>query len=175
MPAPILWFGAAALALLASAKYSKDKSVTKSNTNLPEQSNILVIPVNGSIVSCSVFGLFDHTGIWVDGNIIELKGNGLIRGISPSRFLHERSGDEIFIACDRDNKPIACQKTAARATAMLFQYSEYDVVKNNCHKFVWCCISNEDAELTRFSVLNEKLSVRFGSDIIWQKAAVENI
>lgn len=172
MPAPLLWLGASAIAMLASVKYSNDKRLEESVGRLPGDSDIKVSPVNGAIVTCGVYGLFEHTGIWVDGNILELKGNGLIRGISPNRFLQERSGDYIYMACDSDNVPLTQDKTADRAISRLFSYSEYDVIKNNCHKFVWFCISGEEVPLTRFSELNERLAGQFATTIYWNPVKI---
>ena len=167
MPAPLFWLGASAIAMLAGAKYSNDKRLEDSVSSLPGKSELAVEPVNGAIVTCGIYGLFEHTGIWVDGNILELKGNGLIRGVSPNRFLQERSGDYIYIACDDNNTPLIQPDAAQRAISQLFSYSEYDVIKNNCHKFVWQCISGEDMPLTRFSVLNQKMAGLFASNIHW--------
>jgi hypothetical protein len=168
MPVPLLWLGAGAIALLAGAKYSNDKRLDQFVSRLPGNSDLEVEPVNGAIVTCGVYGLFEHTGIWVHGNILELKGNGLIRGISPNRFLEERSGDNIYIACADNKTPLIHPNTADRAVSRLFSYSEYDVINNNCHKFVWHCISGEDIPLTRFSELNKKMSEQFCSTIHWQ-------
>ena len=167
MPVPLLWLGAGAIALLAGAKYSNDKILEGSVSRLPGNTDVEVEPINGAIVTCGVYGLFEHTGIWVDGNILELKGNGLIRGISPNRFLQERSGDDIYIACGNTNTPLIQPDTADRAVSRLFSYSEYDVIKNNCHKFVWHCISGEDLALTRFSELNQKMSEQFSTTLHW--------
>lgn len=171
MPIPLLWLGAGAMAILAGAKYSNDKKLEESVSNLPGHSDIKVEPINGAIVTCGVYGFFEHTGIWVDGNILELKGNGLIRGISPVRFLHERSGEHIYIACDNNNIPLIHPDAADRAASELFSFSEYDVIKNNCHKFVWHCISGEDVPLTRFSELNQKMAERFATTIHWHPLA----
>lgn len=47
----------------------------------------------GAIVCCGVGGVLEHTGIWTEDNmIIEFDGNGLIKPISPTRFIKERSG-----------------------------------------------------------------------------------
>tara|TARA_R110002167_G_scaffold158659_1_gene353914 strand:+ start:75 stop:593 length:519 start_codon:yes stop_codon:yes gene_type:complete len=170
MPAPLLWLGASAIAILAGTKYSNDKQLKESVSSLPGSLDTKILPVNGAIVTCGVYGLFEHTGIWVDGNILELKGNGLIRGISPNRFLKERSGDYIYIACDSNNVPLIQSDATERAISRLFSYSEYDLIKNNCHKFVWHCISGEDIPLTRFSALNQKIAERFATTIHWHPA-----
>ncbi|WP_299071500.1 hypothetical protein [uncultured Paraglaciecola sp.] len=167
MPAPLLWLGAGVIAMLAGTKYSNGKKLEQSVSRLPGNSDEKVKPINGAVVTCGIYGLFEHTGIWVDGNILELKGNGLIRGISPNRFLQERSGDEIYVACGGNNTPLIQAGTADRAVSQLFSYSEYDVIKNNCHKFVWQCISGESNPLTRFSELNQKLAERFDTTIHW--------
>ena len=167
MPAPILWLGAGAIALLAGAKYSNDKRLEESVSSLPGNSVVKVAPIDGAIVTCGVYGLFEHTGVWVDGNILELKGNGLVRGISPNRFLQERSGDYIYIACDNNYIPLIQQDASDRAVSRLFTYSEYDVINNNCHKFVWHCISGEDISLTRFTALNQKMAEHFDTPIHW--------
>lgn len=167
MPAPLFWLGASALAMLASVKYSNDKSLEQSVRHLPGKSDCKVDPIDGAIVTCGIYGVFQHTGIWVDGDILELKGNGLIRGISPNRFLQERSGDNIYIACDEHNAPLVEPNSAERAVSQLFTYSAYDVLNNNCHKFVWKCISGEETALTRFSALNRKMAQYFSTTIHW--------
>lgn len=168
MPAPLVWLGASALALIASAKYSNEKTIEHSVGTQPGDCDISVKPLDGAIVCCGVYEVFDHSGIWLDGNIAELKGNGLIRGVSPQRFLHDRSGEQIFIACDNQYQPLIEQGVAQRAASRLFEYSEYDVFRNNCHNFVWQCISGKDDEITRFAELNKQLSNRFNQVVHWQ-------
>ena len=167
MPVPLLWLGAGAIALLAGTHYRNSKRFNESNSLISGHTNLAVDPINGAIVSCGVYGLFEHTGIWVNGNILELKGNGLIRCVSPSRFLQQRSGDYIYIACDDKHNPLIQLGAAERATSLLFSYSEYDVISNNCHKFVWHCISAENIPLTRFSKLNQKIAEHFATEIHW--------
>ena len=169
MALPLLWLGAGALALLATKEYAQETRIKSRVSIMPGEGQNNVVPLDGAVVSCGIFGLFEHTGIWVDGNVIELKGNGLIRGISPSRFLHNRSGEFIYIACDQNNRPLVAELATQRATEQLFQYSEYHLFKNNCHKFVWQCISGQKLALTRFSDLNLRMAEFFNSDIHWQK------
>ena len=72
-----------------------------------------VKPIFGAIVYCGIAGVLDHTGIWLDDNtIVELDGNGLIKPISSQRFLAERSGKQIFIACDSLAQPLSCEIAA---------------------------------------------------------------
>ncbi|MGJ8681478.1 hypothetical protein [Paraglaciecola sp.] len=172
MPAPLFWFGASALALLAGAKYSNDKKLEGVVGTLPGECDIAVKPIDGAIVCCGVYEVFDHSGIWVDGDIVELKGNGLIRGISAERFLKDRSGEQIFIACDANYQPIGDAFFAKRAVSRLFEYSEYDVLNNNCHNFVWQCIADKNESVTRFSELNTHLANKYNQIIHWQPCKV---
>ena len=168
MPAPLLWLSVSALALLAKTKYDNDKSLNHTVDIMPGMGIKQTVPKNGAVVCCGVFGWFMHTGIWLDGNIIELKGNGLIRAISPARFLHERSGEKIFVACDHLGQPLIKEQAVIRAAEKIFSYSEYDLINNNCHKFVWQCLSGENQKLTRFSELNVKMSEYFATTLAWQ-------
>lgn len=172
MALPLLWLGAGALALLASKEYAQETRIKSRIALLPGEGKQSVIPADGAVVSCGIYGLFEHTGIWLDGNVIELKGNGLIRGISPQRFLQNRSGEFIYMACDQFEQPLIAEFAAERARDQLFQYSEYDLFKNNCHKFVWQCISGQKQQLTRFRDLNLKMAEHFNSHIHWHKALV---
>jgi hypothetical protein len=169
MALPLLLFGASALAILASNEYARDQRNQTSLAILRTDQQKKIKPENGAIVSCGVFGVFDHTGIWLDGNINELRGNGLIRGILPRRFLQGRSGSQIYIACNQRNEVLIESAAIERACAQLFQYSEYDLIKNNCHKFVWNCVTGDRHQLTRFSELNRLMANYFGCEISWQK------
>ena len=63
MLAPLLWLGAGAIAMLAGAKYSSEKRLDESVNSLPGSSDLKVEPINGAIVTCGVYGFFEHTGI----------------------------------------------------------------------------------------------------------------
>lgn len=133
----------------------------------PGETHSTVQPSNGGIVCCGIYGVFEHTGIWIDGNIVELRGNGLIRGVSPSRFLDDRSGDVISIVCDNSFQPLIDPQAASRTESRLFEYCEYDVITNNCHRFVWQCVSGQIAAITSFYDLNCALSKHFVSELNW--------
>lgn len=168
MPAPLIWLGAGLAALYAGDKLSKQHLRNNNIVNhYPGESDALVSPVNGSIVCCGIYGVFDHTGIWVDGDIIELKGNGLVRAISPERFLDNRSGDAIFVLCNGSEQPLVSENGLNNAVNLLYSYSEYDVLSNNCHRFVWQCVSDSNQKVTSFYELNTELSSFFSESLNW--------
>lgn len=173
MPAPLIWLGAGIAALYAGSKYQEHQRLGQSSvSHYPGEGSDAVAPQNGCIVCCGIFGVFDHTGIWVDDSVIELKGNGLIRGVSADRFIHNRSGEEIFVACDEYGEVLVEPDAVQRATSQLYQFSDYDVIENNCHRFVWGCVSGLNEPLTRFIDLNHQLSQHFASRISWQPLSV---
>jgi hypothetical protein len=160
MPIPLLWLGAGIAACYAGGVAQKRyKESTLSVDHFPGEGTTGASVINGAIVCC---------GIWCDGAIIELRGNGLIRAISPERFIQDRSGDQIYIACNDKSQPLINENSLARATSKLYQYSEYHLIKNNCHRFVWQCISGESRPLTSFLELNNALFTHFACPISWQ-------
>lgn len=169
MPLPLVWLGAGAAALLAGSKISREMQKSQGHINhFPGECAVPVAPANGAVVCCGIYELFQHTGIWVDGQIVELRGNGLIRAISPERFLHERSGNRIYVACNQSHQPFASDDAAQRALSRVFDYSEYDLLENNCHRFTCACVVGVDHPVTRFADLNRILSEQYGSALYWQ-------
>ncbi|WP_286235546.1 hypothetical protein [Thalassotalea sediminis] len=191
MPLPLLWLGAAAVSALAIKELSDDRkkqqqrriryakpqrlkdlarhefpvAIYPSDLMSTEQA---VKPEIGSLVCCGIGGLLDHTGIWVDDDtIIELDGEGLIKPISLARFTKERSGNQVFIACDSSAKPIACEYAAERAISQIYQYRDYHLIENNCHQFIWQCFSPNGEKITTFKSLNLKLAQKFDKTIYW--------
>lgn len=168
MPAPLIWLGAGIAALYAGDKLSKQHLRNKQIvTHYPGESTREVKPTDGSIVCCGIYGVFDHTGIWVDGKIIELRGNGLVRAISPERFLDNRSGDQVFVLCNGKEQPLISENVLSNASNLLYSYSEYDLLSNNCHRFVWQCVSNRKQIITSFFELNKALSLYFNQALNW--------
>ena len=155
MPAPLLWFGAACLGLYASNR-ANDAYLKSTNTvrTLPGESSKRIAPRNGAIVTCGIYGVLDHTGVWVNGNIYELSGKGLIRSVSPERFLHNRTGKKIYVACDEHYMPLAA-----------------DDVSQRC--IVAEMLTGERTKITSFSELNEALSSLFLTSINWHEAKVD--
>ena len=169
MPLPLVWLGAGVAALYAGSKLAREHQKYKGHINhFPGECHHSVKPVNGAIVCCGIYELFQHTGIWVDNEIIELKGNGLVRAISPQRFIDDRSGNRIYVACDESLQPLVSDNCAERATSRIFEFQEYDLIDNNCHRFTLQCALGRDLEATRFADLNESLNSNFNTRIHWQ-------
>lgn len=191
MALPILWLGAAALSALAAKELADDRKSQQRKRkysyspetldSAAEHDPVVAIypsdlfnteqkvkPEYGAIVCCGIGGLLDHTGIWVgDDTIIELDGNGLIKAVSSARFTQERSGENIFIACDSNAEPITSELAAERATSQIFQYRDYHVIENNCHNFIWQCFSPNDGQITTFKSLNRRLAQLANRKIYW--------
>ncbi|GLX80138.1 hypothetical protein tinsulaeT_34780 [Thalassotalea insulae] len=191
MALPLLWLGAAAVSALAAKQLSDDRKVqqlkrlryrnVQTLTDLkPHESPIAIYPSDflsteqsvkpevGAVVCCGIGGILDHTGIWVDDDtIIELDGEGLIKAISPLRFTKERSGKQIFIACDSHAQPLVSRQAAQRAVEQIFQYRDYHVISNNCHQFIWQCFKPDDSKISTFKEFNLKLAQLFNRKIYW--------
>ncbi|WP_068546584.1 hypothetical protein [Thalassotalea crassostreae] len=193
MPLPLLWIGAAiasGVALSEVESRRKKQDLRRANTTDIESrgnshrhdSGVAKYPTEvfsneklaivrpGAVVCCGLGGILEHTGILIDDDtIVELHGSGLIKAISPERFLKERSGSEIFVACDSQGEAIADELTCQRAVKQIYTYQEYGLIDNNCHRFVWQCINGRNDKLTSFHELNKNISKRFDRKIYWDK------
>ncbi|MDG1751192.1 MAG: hypothetical protein P8I03_05960, partial [Thalassotalea sp.] len=76
-------------------------------------------------------------------------------------------GKHIFMACDSNAIPLACSFAAQKAIEQIFQVREYDVIDNNCHKFVWQCFQLDNQKVTTFKDLNLNLAKKFNRKIYW--------
>jgi hypothetical protein len=169
MPLPLIWLGAGITALYAANKLSENTQKQQGEVqHFPGESEVSVQPIDGSIVCCGVYEFFDHTGIWIEDSIIELHGSGLIKSVSHERFLGDRSGEKAFVACDAQYRPLVSQGVVNTAISKIYEYSEYHLINNNCHKFVWDCLSSQEESVTTFAELNSLLSQFFNSAIHWQ-------
>ncbi|WP_298443507.1 hypothetical protein [uncultured Ferrimonas sp.] len=129
---------------------------------------IPVTPQPGAVVVCFVYGVVEHSGLWLgDDTIAELHGSGLVRGVSAKRFLAGRSGATIFVGCDKQHQPLHKADAVNAAAQQLLSYRDYHLRHNNCHRFVWQCLSGEDARIVNFAELNRQLSQLFRSPIYW--------
>jgi hypothetical protein len=167
---PVIYIGAGLAALYAGAKLSethqKQKKVV---SHFPGETQQSVLPKAGSIVCCEVYHVLDHTGIWTEEGIVELNGNGLIRCISPKRFLQERSGNNIYVACDPVGQPLYDAEAANRALTHIYTYTPYHLLNNNCHQFVARLMASSAMSLTSFADLNEYLAIHFGCPLSWRR------
>jgi len=112
----------------------------------------------GSVIVCEIYQLFDHTGIYIgEQQIVELAGSGLVRAVSPARFLDNRSGEHLSVLCDGQGKPVTTPSAVERAAAQLYSYQAYDLLRNNCHQFVATCITGQNRKVTSFFDLRLEL------------------
>ncbi|MCL1090437.1 lecithin retinol acyltransferase family protein [Shewanella profunda] len=189
MPLPLLWIGGAAIGavLLADERekrqqLERDRLLGRAAKQLLTHRAMVaapsqwqkgftqVMPVPGSIVCCYVFGVIEHTGIWLgDDCLVELHGSGLVRAVSIKRFLAGRTGSQIYLACSHLHQPLVAEAILNRAEQAIYQYREYDLFDNNCHRFVWACISGHEVAIKSFNELNQKLAVYFGEGIYWDE------
>ncbi len=189
MALPLIWIGVAAVgaAIVAEEKQKQKQiaslrkrglaKISHENGNSAELAPSLwrtdgqkVRPVPGSIVCCFVYGVIEHTGVWLgDDTLVELHGSGLVRAISTKRFLADRSGSRIYQAGNHLHQALVADETLERAKQAIFSYREYDLFENNCHRFVWQCVSGEDSEVTSFAKLNNHLGRYFKQAIYWDE------
>jgi len=180
MPLPLLLVGAAIGSLLAHdnqkdflAAQDKDRFITSKTDTGREPSEILPSPkktalVPGSLVCCEVYEAFIHTGVVVDDNtIVELHGSGLIRAVSKERFLQQRSGKNIFIACDRSGAPLIFNSIDQLATQDVFNFYEYNLLTSNCYRHTWRWLTGIDIAIESFGDFNGKLTSKLGEEIYW--------
>lgn len=191
MPLPIYLLGASIATGIAIAnanrltndalsdRYSKYPKLGKPSVRVSPNSFISepkripsVDPTPGSVACCEVFHELEHTGIWIDSDcIVEFSNNGLIKAVSPNRFIKNRSGTEIRVACNRVGEPLASSKVAELAAHSIFTYQNYDLLNNNCHSFVAFCLGDH-AQVSTFSAVNSLLLKKYNTDIYWDKVTV---
>ncbi|HCD12290.1 hypothetical protein [Shewanella sp.] len=193
MALPLLWLGSAALgAVWLADEQQKRKKIAQNRVLMDmsvqrvkgrarltpsewfhSQSVKQVQP--GMLVCCHVFGIIEHTGIWLgDGTLAELHGSGLVRPVSVRRFLAGRSGSKVFVACDHQRMPLVSEQALVRAGESLFQYRDYDLFDNNCHRYVWHCISGKPQRVSSFLRLNQLLEDFFGQGVYWDQLPLES-
>ena len=125
------------------------------------------LPV-GSILKVDLKLNADHSGIYLGyGNVAELDGSGKIMVRHLDDFLKGdrswRCGQKIYAAYDsRNRKFLAEDQIALRAIESLCQIRDYDVIKENCHKFSTGCITgNFDNDVTLLSDLKGNVIKHF--------------
>lgn len=182
MPIPLVWLGAIATLGYALDKANQARRIDEKHDydlefdallQAPGESDVWVKPTAGSIVCCRVYGVFEHTGIVIDDNtIVELHGSGLIKAVSSRRFLEDRSGARIYVACDSRHKVLHEPEAAERASQEIFTYREYDLLNQNCYRFCWKCLTGKEQSIARFSTLNTCLAHYFQTPVVWHRASL---
>lgn len=173
MALPLILLGAGIAAVAAgnqlSKSYDKKQGVVGA---FPGERKQRVQPVSGSIVCCGIYQFFEHSGIWLDDYAIEQHGSGLVRAVSARRFMENRSGETIFVACDQNARPLSDELAAMRAASKLFEVNDYHLIKNNCNRFVAENLANMPQDLTTFADFNYFLHQHFKTAIHWHYALV---
>ena len=174
MALPLIWLGLGIGALVAGQQLEKSRHRCHVQ-HFPGEITLPVVPKNGSVVCCGIYGVFDHSGIWLDGHIVERAGNGLVRAISPERFLARRSGERIFVLCDAQGQALGNEAAAERAGKQIFQYADYHLIRNNCHQFVWACLGHHREPVVLFSELNRLLASHYQCRLSWHPAKYQQL
>lgn len=191
MPLPLLWMGSAVIGAVVLADEREKRQQLERDRILGKAPNRAMVAapsqwqkgfkqvasIPGSIVCCYVFGVIEHTGIWLgDDCLVELHGSGLVRAVSVKRFLAGRTGSQIYLACNHQHQPLIADAVLTRAEQAIYQYREYDLFDNNCHRFVWSCISQKGEEVVKgFNELNQKLAEHFNQGIYWDEMIMSKL
>ena len=192
MALPLIWLGAAAIgAALVAEERKNQKDIAhkrmqgkaKSAHSHGDSAELApslwhtgdkkVALEPGAIICCFVFGVIEHTGIWLgEDTLVELHGSGLVRAISIERFLAGRSGSRVYQACNHRHQPLVGINALERAKEAIFSFREYDLLDNNCHRFVCYCLTGEEKSLSSFSKLNNEIGSYFKEAIYWDEAII---
>jgi len=129
-----------------------------------------VIPIKGSIIHCSLFGV-EHTGVYIgNGRIVELLGTGYIRETSVEGFIDGTNAISIYVACNATS-PLGSKVIANRAIRMIDKKRKYNLVMDNCHQFTAGCITGDFENYSNaFTFLENKIikKMNSGNDIVWR-------
>lgn len=122
-----------------------------------------VFPEKGCIVRCELGVLLDHSGIYVgDGKIVNLNRNSEIKLENFKSFFPpgtDPSSSKIYTACiDGTDIVLHSKKIRNRAIKKINQFTRYNILFNNCHRFTCGCITgNFENETVSFSMLEETI------------------
>jgi len=151
---------------------SKNEVIARSPSDLlPSSKAHKMIP--GAVVCCHVYGGFEHTGIVIEDDlIIELHGSGLVKGVSAKRFLSSRSGENIFIACNKSGHAFTFCDAIPRAQQELYKYYDYSLFECNCYSHSWSCITGTVGKIKSFDDFNLNLYRLTQEEIYWDRVAL---
>ena len=92
--------------------------------------------------------------------------------VGYQRFLTNRSGETIFVACNRDGDAIQAVLDEQLIANEVFKSYDYHVSKRNCYFHSWYCITGEVKQFASFEQFNTALKQKFGHSIFWDKAII---
>lgn len=126
-----------------------------------------VSPAVGSIVYCHLAVAVEHSGIYVGNKqIVHLNGDGRIEIVSPMVFCKRLHGKNpasmIFCPMSEDGKLIGSRRAAEYALRQVGKHIDYNLFKNNCHKFSVTCMNGRNEECPSFKCLEELIENRYG-------------
>lgn len=136
----------------------------------------------GAILMCSLaLGAAEHTGIYLgDGKVAELKGTGEIRSISLEEFISStdvRTGRYAYAASKVNGDILISKEAEINAKNSLYEYWDYSLLTNNCHKFTAGCITGDfDNIYVAFTLLEQLINFSLGNmlGVRWRKIKVQN-
>ncbi len=96
-----------------------------------------------------------------------------MRVVSNERFLKDRSGEKIYVAAQANGETLIDIVAVKKAKEQIYQYRDYDLIKNNCYRFIFSCLSGTEEYIDSFTEFNEYLIKHFNCDIYWDEANVE--
>lgn len=89
-----------------------------------------------------------HVGLFIgNGKIIELNGDGKICEVNLEEFINVhwiRTGDKIETLIDTFGEIISFPEAVKKAKEMVGKNNGYNLFDNNCYKFIWSCIMEDD-------------------------------
>lgn len=139
------------------------------------------LPVRGCVVYCDLaFGTAEHSGVYVgDKTIVHLDGSGLIEAVSPERFIDRLDGFNsavsIYLSCT-GGFAAGDAEAARRAERMIGSSRDYNVLTDNCHRFVYGCLSGDfDNACSSMRALKQAAGKRLGTNTwrVWEKSGCE--
>lgn len=108
-------------------------------------------PRLGSIVYCDLlFGYAEHSGVYVgNGRIAQLSGKGNVEAVSPKKFIGNTTAISIYVSC-LEKKAVGDPLVAMRASKMVGEERDYNLLWDNCHQFASGCLSGDFENANNF-------------------------
>lgn len=83
-----IWLGVGLVLVYVGGVLVKNVCSYSVVDNYLGESQYRVMLVDGCVVCCGIYGVFEYIGIWCDDYIIELYGNGLVKVVGLIWFLY---------------------------------------------------------------------------------------